>query len=70
FDKIRDCVFAADQALRKIDRFRRAIIYADDNQDKIDNYSNEFRNLENYKDEAISATERINQINASIPAIN
>lgn len=70
YEKIRDGVFAADQALPKIERFRRAIIYADDNQDKIDNYANEFRNLENYKDEAISATERLNQINASIPAIN
>ncbi|UXR71531.1 YhgE/Pip domain-containing protein [Staphylococcus sp. IVB6240] len=70
YEKIRDGVDAAYQALPKIEKFRKAIIYVDDNQGKIDQYADEFRNLGNYKDEAVTAAEKLNQLNASIPAIN
>ncbi|QLK86832.1 YhgE/Pip domain-containing protein [Staphylococcus sp. 17KM0847] len=70
YNKIRDGVEAAYEALPKIEKFRKAIIYVDENQGTIDNYANQFRNLNNYKDEAVEAAERLNQLNASIPAIN
>lgn len=70
YNKIRDGVDAAYQALPKIEKFRKAIIYIDENQGTIDNYADRFRNLGNYKDEAVTAAEKLNQLNASIPAIN
>ncbi|MCS4487120.1 YhgE/Pip domain-containing protein [Staphylococcus americanisciuri] len=70
YNKIRDGVEAAYQALPKIEKFRKGIIYIDEHQGTIDQYADRFRNLGNYKDEAVTAAEKLNQLNASIPAIN
>ncbi|KIX90438.1 phage infection protein [Staphylococcus microti] len=70
YNKIRDGVDAAYKALPKIEKFRKAIIYIDENQGTIDNYADRFRHLGSYKDEAVTAAEKLNQLNASIPAIN
>lgn len=70
YHKVRDGIYAANQALPKIEKFRKALIYLDENQDQIDQYADKFRALDQYKDDAVNATERLNQLNASIPAIN
>ncbi|WP_086429026.1 YhgE/Pip domain-containing protein [Staphylococcus cornubiensis] len=70
YHKVRDGIYAANQALPKIEKFRKTLIYLDENQDQIDQYADKFRALDQYKDDAVNATERLNQLNASIPAIN
>ncbi|EHS7140037.1 YhgE/Pip domain-containing protein [Staphylococcus pseudintermedius] len=70
YHKVRDGIYAANNALPKIEKFRKTLIYLDENQDQIDQYADKFRALDQYKDDAVTATERLNQLNASIPAIN
>ncbi|ARJ50651.1 YhgE/Pip domain-containing protein [Staphylococcus lutrae] len=70
YNKVKEGVYAANAALPKIEQFRKTLIYLDEHQADIDAYADRFRALDQYKADAVNATERLNQLNASIPAIN
>ncbi|PTU87674.1 YhgE/Pip domain-containing protein [Staphylococcus pasteuri] len=69
-NKIKNAVYAANKSLPEINKFKDKIIYLNDHQDDLDQYANQFRNLGNYKGDILDAQEKLNQVNASIPALN
>lgn len=69
-NKIEDAVSEANKAMPKINDFADTLIYLDENQDQIDNYADRFRGLGDYKGEVIDAADKLNQVNAAIPALN
>ena len=69
-NKIEDAVSEANKAMPKINDFADTLIYLDENQDQIDNYADRFRGLGDYKGEVIDAADKLNQVNAAIPALH
>lgn len=46
------------------------IVYLNDHQDQLDQYANQFRDLDNYKDDILNAQQKLNDVNAAIPSLN
>ena len=44
------------------------IVYLNDHQDQLDQYANQFRDLDNYKDDILNAQQKLNDVN--IPSLN
>ena len=45
------------------------IVYLND-QDQLDQYANQFRDLDTYKDDILNAQQKLNDVNAAIPSLN
>lgn len=46
------------------------IVYLNDHQDQLDQYANQFRDLDTYKDDILNAQQKLNDVNAAIPSLN
>ena len=69
-DKIKNAVYAAHQSLPKLNKIADRIVYLNDHQDQLDQYANQFRDLDNYKDDILNAQQKLNDVNAAIPSLN
>ncbi|MBW0991063.1 hypothetical protein, partial [Escherichia coli] len=69
-NKIKNAVYAAKQSLPKINAIGDKILYLNDHQDQLDQYADKFRGLGRYKGDIVSAQDKLNAVNASIPALN
>ena len=69
-NKIKNAVYQANNALPKINEFADKVIYLNNHQDELDNYANKFRDLGKYKDNITDAQDKLNAVNAAVPALN
>ncbi|MCD8904184.1 YhgE/Pip domain-containing protein [Staphylococcus chromogenes] len=69
-NKIKDAVSTANHAVPKINEIAKKVLYLDSHQDEIDQYANEFRNLGRHKGDVLNAVDKLNQVNAAVPALN
>lgn len=69
-NKVKNAVYTANQSVPKINEFAKKILYLDNHQDQIDQYANDFRNLEHYKGPVLDAVDKLNRVNNAIPALN
>ncbi|MFK5221726.1 hypothetical protein ACI3PI_09975, partial [Lactobacillus helveticus] len=54
----------------KLNKIADRIVYLNDHQDQLDQYANQFRDLDNYKDDILNAQQKLNDVNAAIPSLN
>ncbi|MBO0380268.1 YhgE/Pip domain-containing protein [Staphylococcus hominis] len=69
-DKIKNAVYTAHQSLPKLNKIADRIVYLNDHQDQLDQYANQFRDLDTYKDDILNAQQKLNDVNAAIPSLN
>lgn len=69
-NKIKNAVYAANEALPQINAIGDKILYLNDHQDELDQYANEFRGLSRYKEDVLDAQDKLNDVNAAVPALN
>lgn len=69
-NKIKNAVYQANNALPKINEFADKVIYLNNHQEELDNYANKFRDLGKYKDNITDAQDKLNAVNAAVPALN
>ncbi|WP_114604167.1 YhgE/Pip domain-containing protein [Staphylococcus sp. EZ-P03] len=69
-NKIKKAVGTANDSIPKINEFAKKILYLDQNQDQLDAYADKFRGLDNYKGDVLDAVDKLNRVNAAVPALN
>ncbi|UXV35028.1 YhgE/Pip domain-containing protein [Staphylococcus sp. IVB6181] len=69
-NKIKKAVGTANDSIPKINEFAKKILYLDQNQNQLDGYADKFRGLDNYKGDVLDAVDKLNRVNAAVPALN